>query len=130
ADPHDFEVSLRGDIDLRDLPEMKIDIFPSVPVFELTNPPNICMSRINLQPVGITLAPMIDQIEFHGGIFEGGWKMTLRRAAIADQSQAIPYQSTNNQLCFVDKPAQQAFIFGLHAKPQPTPPRVRKRERR
>jgi len=130
AATHDVEVSLRGDIDLRDLPEMEIDIFPSVPVFELANPPNICVSRINLQPVGITLAPMIDQIQFRGGIFEGGWKMTLRQAAIAAQSQSIPSQNANIPLCFGDKPAQQAFTFGLHPKPQPTPPRVRKRGRR
>src|SRR4029077_15117916 len=36
----DVDVSLRGDIDLHDLAEAKIDIFPSMPVFELANLPN------------------------------------------------------------------------------------------
>jgi hypothetical protein len=130
AATHDVDVSLRGDIDLHDLAEAKIDIFPSVPVFELANLPNACVSRINLQPVGITLAPIINQIELRGGIFEGGWKMTLRQAAILAQDQAIPSESANIPLCFGEKPAQQSFAFGLHPRPAPEPQRPRKRIKR
>lgn len=126
----DVDVSLRGDIDLHDLAEAKIDIFPSMPVFELANLPNACVSRINLQPVGITLAPIINQIELRGGIFEGGWKMTLRQAAIPAQNLAIPTESANIPLCFGEKPAQQTFTFGLHPKPTPEPRRSSKKAKR
>lgn len=126
----DADVSLRGDIDLHDLAEAKIDIFPSTPVFELANLPSACVSRITLQPVGITLAPIIDQIELRGGIFEGGWKMTLRQAAIPAQSQAIPSESANIPLCFGEKPAQQTFTLGVHPKPTPEPERPRKKTKR
>jgi hypothetical protein len=126
----DVDVSLRGDIDLHDLAEAKIDIFPSMPVLELANLPNACVSRINLQPVGITLAPMINQIELRGGIFEGGWKMTLRQAAIPAQDRTIQSESANIPLCFGEKPAQQTFAFGLHPRPAPEPQRPRKRIKR
>ncbi|HXY60377.1 MAG TPA: hypothetical protein VEH26_02095 [Chthoniobacterales bacterium] len=126
----DVDVSLRGDIDLRDLAEAKIDIFPSVPVFELTTPPNSCVNRINLQPVGITLAPMINQIELRGGIFEGGWTMTPRQSAITAQGQPIPLDATKIPLCFGEKPAPQSFTFGLHPKPTPAPERPRKKSKR
>ena len=89
AATQDVDVSIRGEIYLRDMAELKIDIFPSVPVFELSNPLNTRVSRINLQSVGITLAPMIDQIEFRGGLFEGRWTMNLRQAAIATPPQSI-----------------------------------------
>jgi hypothetical protein len=126
----DVDVSLRGDIDLHDLAEARIDIFPSIPVFELANLPNACVNRINLQPVGITLAPIINQIELRGGLFEGGWKMTLRQAAIPAQNQAIPSESANIPLCFGERPAQQTFTFGLHPKPTPEPQRPRKKAKR
>ena len=126
----DVDVSLRGDVDVRDLAGTKIDIFPSVPVFELTTPPSSCVSRINLQPVGITLAPMINQIELRGNMFEGGWTMTSRQAVITAQGQAIPTDATKIPLCFGEKPAQQSFTFGLHPKPSPTPERPRKKSKR
>lgn len=126
----EVDVSLRGNIELLDLAQAKIDIFPSVPVFGLTTPPNSCVSRINLQPIGITLAPMINQIELRGGIFEGGWTMTPRQYAITAQGQPIPSEATKILLCFGEKPAPQSFTFGLHPKPTPAPERPRKRSKR
>ena len=126
----DVDLSLRGDIDFRDLAETKVDIFPSMPVFALTTPPNGCVNRINLQPVGITLAPMINQIELRGSIFDGGWTMTPRQAVIGAQGQPIPYDATKIPLCSGEKPAQQSFAFGLHPKPTPEPEKPRKKSKR
>ena len=118
---NEVEVSLRGDIDLHDLAETKLEIFPSVPVFELTTPPGACVNRINLQPIGITLAPIISQIELQGSVFDGGWTMTSRPAAIGEHGEPIPSDATKVPLCFGEKPAPTAFTFGLHARPSPTP---------
>jgi len=130
AATQDVDVSLRGDIDLHDLADAKIDIFPSVPLFELTTPPSSCVSRINLQPIGITLAPMINQIELRGSVFEGNWTMTPRQAAIGGQGQLVPAEATKIPLCFGDKAAQQSFGFGLHPKATPAPERPRKKSKR
>jgi hypothetical protein len=130
ATTQDVDVSVRGDVDFRDMAEVKIDIFPSVPVFELANPPSICVSRINLRPVGIILAPMIDQIEFRGGLFEGNWTMNLRQAAIAAPAQAIQSASTKIPLCFGDNPSPQVFTLGLHPRSTPEAPKPRKRGKR
>ena len=129
AEMHHEEVSLRGDIDCRDLAETKIDIFPSVPVFELTMPPNSCVNRINLRPIGITLAPMINQIELRGSVFDGGWTMTSRQTAITVLGP-IPSEATKIPLCLSEKPAQQSFTFGLHPKPTPAPKRPIKKSKR
>ena len=126
----DVDVSLRGDIDCRDLTETKIDIFPSSPVFEMTVPPASCVNRIILQPVGITLAPLISQIELRGSVFDGGWTMTSRQAVITAQGQPIPTDATKVALCLSEKPAQPSFTFGLHPKPSPTPERLRKKAKR
>lgn len=121
AATNDVDVSLRGDIDIHDLAETKIDILPSVPVFELTTPPGSCVNRISLQPVGITLAPIISQIELQGSVFDGGWAMTPRPTAIGEHGDPIPSDATKVPLCFGEKPAQQTFSFGLHPKATPTP---------
>ena len=130
AATQDVDVSIRGEVDLRDMAELKIDIFPSVPVFELSNPLNTCVSRINLQSVGITLAPMIDQIEFRGSLFEGRWRMNLRQAAIAAPPQSIQSAATDMTLCFGDKPSPQALALGLHPRSAPEPPKPRKHAKR
>ena len=130
AATNDVDVSLRGDIDIHDLAETKIDIFPSVPIFELTTPPASCVNRINLQPVGLTLAPIISQIEVRGSIFDGGWTMTSRPSAIGEHGDPIPSDVTKVALCFGDKPAQQSFSFGLHPKPTPAPETTRKKSKR
>jgi hypothetical protein len=130
AATNDVDVSLRGNIDFHDLAETKIDIFPSVPVFAMTTPPGSCVNRVNLQPVGITLAPIINQIELRGSMFDGGWTMTSRQAAINAQGQPIPSDATKVPLCFGEKPAQQSFTFGLHPKPSPTPEKPRKKSKR
>jgi hypothetical protein len=129
AATQDVELSLRGDIDLRDLADVKIDIFPSVPLFELTTPPSSCVSRINLQPIGITLAPMINHIELRGSVLEGTWAMTPRHAAISAQGQLVPAEAIKIPLCFGEK-SPQSFGFGLHPKPTPTPERPRKKSKR
>ncbi len=130
AATNDVDVSLRGSIDFHDLAETKIDIFPSVPVFAMTTPPSSCVDRVNLQPVGITLAPMINQIELRGSMFDGGWTMTSRQAAITAEGQPIPSDATKVPLCFGEKPAQQSFTFGLHPKPTPAPEKPRKKTKR
>lgn len=131
AATNEVEVSLRGDIDFHDLAATRIDIFPSVPVFELTTPPATCVNRINLQPIGITLAPIISQIELQGSVFEGGWAMTSRPAVMGEHGEPIPSDATKVPLCFGEKPAQQSFTFGLHPKPSPTPAQpVKKKKRR
>ncbi|HLW35579.1 MAG TPA: hypothetical protein VKS98_07960 [Chthoniobacterales bacterium] len=130
AATNDVEVSLRGDIDFHDLAQTKIDIFPSVPVFELTTPPGSCVNRINLQPIGITLAPIISQIELQGSVFDGGWAMTSRPTAIGEHGDPIPSDATKVPLCFGDKPAQTSFTFGLHPKPSPTPAKPAKKKKR
>ena len=131
AATQDVDLSLRGDIDLRDLADAKIDIFPSVPLFELTTPRSSCVTRITLQPVGITLAAMINQIELRGSFFNGGgWTMTPRQAAISAQGEPIPSDATKIPLCFEEKPTPQAFAFGLHPKATPAPERPRKKSKR
>ncbi len=130
AATNDVEVSLRGDIDFHDLAATKVDIFPSVPVFELTTPPASCVNRINLQPIGITLAPIISQIELQGSVFDGRWAMTSRPTAIGQPGDPIPTDATKVPLCFGDKPAQTSFTFGLHPKPSPTPATPAKKKKR
>ena len=130
AATRDVDVSLRGDIDLGDLADAKIDIFPSMPVFEMANPPSACVSRISLEAVEITLAPIINQIELRGGIFEGGWKLTLRQVSVPAQGEPISPEPASIPLCFGDKPAQQTLTFGLHPRPTPEPQQPRKRSKR
>jgi hypothetical protein len=130
AATNDVDVSLRGNIDFHDLSETKIDFFPSVPVFAMTTPPGSCVNRVNLQPVGITFAPIINQIELRGSMFDGGWTMTSRQAAITAEGQPIPSDATKVPLCFGEKPAQQSFTFGLHPKPSPTPEKPSKKSKR
>jgi hypothetical protein len=130
AATNEVDVSLRGDIDFHNLAETKVDMFPSMPLFALTTPPATCVNRINLQPIGITLAPIISQIELQGSVFDGRWAMTSRPSTIGEHGEPITSDATKVPLCFGEKPASTTFTFGLHPKPSPTPAKPGKKSKR
>ena len=120
------DLSLRGVVNLRDSADVKIGIYPSVPIYLLTDARPTCINRIDLEPIGVTLAPVIDQIGIRGGIFDGRWTMELIEAAVPPQPVAL----NPTPLCFGDKPAEQSLRFGVPPRPQPSPSPSRKRGRR
>jgi len=48
------------------------------PLFDLTPQQIDCVSKINITPATLTLAPAVAEFEFRGGVFQSDWTVTLQ----------------------------------------------------
>jgi len=130
AGTKDVDLSFRGEIDFRDSNDVLAKIFPSTPVFDLMNAPIQCASQIKLEPVGITLAPMIDELDVHGGFFGRDWTIRLGEAGETQTPAAAARTTREFPLCFSDGSANKILTLGLHPRAKPEASRPKKRAKR
>ena len=130
AGTRDVDLSFRGEIDFRDSNDVVAKIFPSTPVFDLMNAPIQCASEIKLAPVAITLAPMIDELDFHGGFFGRGWTIGLGEAGETQTPAAVARTTRQFPLCLSGGSAEKTLTLGLHPRAKPEAPRPKKRAKR
>jgi hypothetical protein len=130
AGTKDVDLSFRGEIDFRDSNDVVTKIFPSTPVFDLTNAPIQCASQIKLEPVGITLAPMIDELDIRGGFLGRDWTIGLGEAGETQTPVAAARTTREFPLCFSDGSANKILTLGLHPRAKPEVARPKKRTKR
>jgi hypothetical protein len=127
----DADLSFRGEIDFHDVNDLPIRMFGMVPIFDLTHRDIDCVSQIGFAPVGMTLAPAIDEIEFRGGLFQADWTVSLKERGIGQSNGALNLGETTRKLrlCFDTRSDEKSLTLGAHPRPQlaPEPARPRKR---
>jgi hypothetical protein len=118
---------LRGEIDFHDLNDLVVKAFASVPIFDLTNGPLDCAGQIKLEPAGMTLPPMIEELDFRGGFFSRDWTVNLtEQPTEAQAADVLPLRTTRAvRLCFGT--GEKSLTLGLHPRPRPQTARQRKR---
>jgi autotransporter translocation and assembly factor TamB len=129
ASTKDVDLSLRGEIDFHDLNGLVAKVFASVPVFSLTNGPLDCASQIKLAPVGMTLAPMVEEFDFRGGFFSRDWTVSFTRLGEDPSSNGLSQITRTVRLCFGAAPDDETLTLGAYSRPQPSPTAPRKRRR-
>jgi hypothetical protein len=104
-------------------------MFGMAPIFDLTHRDIDCVSQIGFAPVGITLAPAIDEIELRGGLFRGDWTVSLKEPGIGQSSGALNLAETTRKLrlCFGTGTEEKSLTLGVQPRPQPETIRPRKR---
>src|SRR5438445_5417486 len=74
----DADLLLRGEIDFETVNDVKIRMSGATPLFDLTAQQIDCVSKINITPATLTLAPAVAEFEFRGGVFQSDWTVTLQ----------------------------------------------------
>ena len=74
----DADLLLRGEIDFETVNDVKIKMSGATPLFDLTAQQIDCVSKINITPATLTLAPAVAEFEFRGGVFQSDWTVTLQ----------------------------------------------------
>ena len=74
----DADLLLRGEIDFQSIDDVKIRMSGATPLFDLTAQQIDCVSKINITPATLTLAPAVAEFEFRGGVFQSDWTVTLQ----------------------------------------------------
>jgi len=74
----DADLLLRGEIDFESINDVRIRMSGAAPLFDLTADQIDCVSKINIRPATLSLAPAVAEVEFHGGVFQSDWTVTLQ----------------------------------------------------
>jgi hypothetical protein len=129
ASTKDVDLSIRAEIDFADLSKLGIKILPTNPIFDLTPGPVDCVKQFEVVPVGVTLAPAVRQLEFHGGLFKSDWITSLEDAANAQSANVLTLRAAVRKfpVCFGETSTGKLLTLG--ANPRPTPEKTRPRKR-
>jgi hypothetical protein len=81
----DVDLSVRGEIDFQDTNSVRIKIGGATPIFDLTSYEIDCVTKIEIAPTVLTLAPAVAELELRGPLFQSGWTITLKE----DSTQSL-----------------------------------------
>jgi hypothetical protein len=133
ASAKDVDLSLNGKLDFADTSDLVINIAGPTPIFDLTRRPIDCVSKIEVAPVTIALAPAIGEIEVRGALFQSGWTIGLREPLVP---QSFPVLDLNRiirrfPLCSSSTTTEEkTLLLGAPARPKPQPETIRPKKRR
>jgi len=131
----DTDLSVSGDIDFQDTNNVTIRINGAMPIFDLTSHPIDCMNKMELSPVPFSLAPVIAELQFCGGLFQPNWTIGLKERTAAESSDVTDPDSVTREfpLCFSSASLERAtLLLGTLPRPEAHPiatPRPGKRRR-
>jgi hypothetical protein len=132
ATAKDVDLSLSGEIDFQDISDIAINLTGAMPIFDLTMHPINCVGKIEIEPVTITLAPAIAEVEFRGGLFQSGWMIGLKEQTSVQSFAALDPNETSREfpLCFSSADAEEkTLLLGLPGRSEARLETVRPKKR-
>ncbi len=126
----DVDLSLKGEVDFRNSKDVVVRISSATPIFDTSANVQDCVRRIEIVPVEVTLAPTIEQLEFQGDLFGSNWKVGLKEKGTASVASIGNQSAREFHFCTGAAPQLEVFNIGVHPRPQTSPSRARKHERR
>ena len=115
ASNENVDVSLNGGVDVSDADDVAITLAGILPISELTPYPVGCVSQIMMSPVETLLAPVIDRVEFRGGLFNRNWTITLQPAG-RELIESTNIAKQTFPLCFGTPFDGQVLMLGTPAR--------------
>ena len=125
----DVDLSLKGDLDFRNTNDVSLKISSAVPVFDTTISVQDCVRGIQIEPIDVTLAPTVQQIELRGDLFGNNWKLGLIELGTSAAVAMVGPLTREFHFCTAANPPGEVFTFSVHPRPQPTPAKAKKRAR-
>ncbi len=127
----DVDLSLRGEIDLRDANDLGIKIIAGTPIFDLTPRAIDCVSKIEIDSVAATLAPAVTELEIRGA-FRSAWKMSLKERASTQSPGGPSLDETARKfpICLGTATEGKTLVLGGPSRPEKPAVRPQKRKKR
>ena len=127
----DVDLSFRGEIDYQDTSALAIKIAASTPIFDLRPRAIDCVGKIQIESVAATLAPVIAELEFRGGLFQPDWTMNLKEPTSIESNDALTLNKTARKLplCLETGSDEKTLLLGAHPRPEPVKPQKRAKRR-
>jgi len=127
----DVDLSFHGEIDYQDTNALAIKIAASTPIFDLRTRAIDCVGKIEIESVPVTLAPVIAELEFRGGLFQSDWTMNLKEPMGIESNGTLTLNKAARKLplCLGTGPGERTLLLGAHPRPEPVKPRKRAKRR-
>ena len=114
----DADLSLRGEIDFKNIDDVTIRMGGATLMFDLTSQSLECIQRIEITPAALRLAPAVAELKFRGGIFRSDWTLTLQEPSATEPFLAPDPDDSSRQflLCLGKRPQEQTLVLGAPAR--------------
>jgi hypothetical protein len=127
----DVDLALRGDIDFDELSDVLVRITSPTMLFDLILSPIKCVNTFEIMPVTLPLAPVATELQFRGGLFGSGWRVTLKENNAMQPFSSSLLESTRTlPLCFGTGTEEQLLTLGVvrggESSSKPRPKRIRR----
>ncbi|HVI81595.1 MAG TPA: hypothetical protein VM717_02535 [Chthoniobacterales bacterium] len=131
AATNDVDLSLNGEVHLRNSNDLVATISTTFPIFDTTTSIQDCVRGIQISPVDVTLAPTVREVELRGDLFGTTWKLGLREIGTSSATAVANPLIREFHFCSGPTPQGEIFNFGARPRPKrsPTSPHKRGRSR-
>ena len=126
----DVDLALRGGIDCQDVNDLVINLVTVGPIFDLTAGGAECVSKIEIEPVAVPLAPVVTEMEIHGGPFHS-WTINLKEQTSTEKPADLSLNQIARALplCLGQNPEKTTLLLGAPPRPEPQRPAPRPKKR-
>ncbi len=128
----DVDVLVRGEIDFKDTSAITIRITGATPIFDLTSHLIDCVNKIEIAPTALSLAPVVGELEFRGGLFQSPWTISVKE----DSSTPLfgvfnpAGLARNFPLCLGTSPEEKTLLLGALPRTEAAPEAPAKRQKK
>lgn len=128
----DVDVLVRGEIDFKDTSDITIRITGATPIFDLTSHLIDCVNKIEIAPTALSLAPVVGELEFRGGLFQSPWTISVK------EDSSTPLFGVSNPaslarnfpLCLGTSPEEKTLFLGALPRTEAAPEAPAKRQKK
>ncbi len=128
----DVDVLVRGEIDFKDTSDITIRIAGATPIFDLTSHLIDCVNKIEIAPTALSLAPVVGELEFRGGLFQSPWTISVK------EDSSTPLFGVSNPaglarnfpLCLGTSPEEKTLLLGALPRTEAAPEAPAKRQKK
>jgi hypothetical protein len=128
----DVDVLVRGEIDFKDTSDITIRITGATPIFDLTSHLIDCVNKIEIAPTALSLAPVVGELEFRGGLFQSPWTISVK------EDSSTPLFGVSNPaslarnfpLCLGTSPEEKTLLLGALPRTEAAPGAPAKRQKK
>ncbi|MGC2352979.1 MAG: hypothetical protein WA496_06230 [Candidatus Udaeobacter sp.] len=128
----DVDVLVRGEIDFKDTSAITIRITGATPIFDLTSHLIDCVNKIEIAPTALSLAPVVGELEFRGGLFQSPWTISVK------EDSSTPLFGVSNPaglarnfpLCLGTSPEEKTLLLGALPRTEAAPEAPAKRQKK
>jgi hypothetical protein len=132
AATNDVDLSLYGEISFPEINDLAVKLVTATPILDLTLGPVSCVGKIEIEPVMITLAPEVAELDVRGGLFQSDWSIGLKERISGQFVASLALNGTARKfpVCSLDaNGGEKTLLLGTSRRPEAHRQAIRPKKR-